>query len=52
MLKLNTKEPVDGAIVSDLPVPPDFLLESNYVLRVFQCYCHIIGCNHNDGVLI
>ena len=28
MLNLKTKEPLDGAIVSDLPIPPDFLLES------------------------
>ena len=35
MLNLKTKEPLDGAIVSDLPIPPDFILESDYVLRAF-----------------
>ena len=35
MLNLKAKEKLDGAIVCDLPVPPDFLLESDYVLRVF-----------------
>ena len=34
-LNLKTKEPSDGAIVCDLPIPPGFLLESDYVLRVF-----------------
>ena len=49
---LESQEPVDGAVVSDLPVALDVGLESGDVLSSFQGYRHVVHCDCDDCMLV